>query len=1149
MGEIKKFKRVLVANRGEIAIRVFRACRELGIRTVAIYSEEDKNSLFRTKADEAYQIGKGKTPVGAYLSIDEIIALAKAKGVDAIHPGYGFLAENEEFAKTCAEAGIEFIGPTAEMMNQLGDKIQSKIVAHSVGVPTVPGVEKAIETEAEALEFANSCGYPVMLKAAAGGGGRGMRIVRSEEELLPQFRSARSEAAKAFGIDDIFIEKYLENPKHIEVQILGDKQGNIIHLFERDCSIQRRHQKVIEFTPALCLTDEQREAICADAIKIAEAVNYRSAGTVEFLLDHTTGKHYFIEMNPRIQVEHTVTEMVTGIDIVQAQILIAEGHSLDSKEINIKSQDDIKVTGHAIQCRITTEDPSNDFMPDTGTIESYRSPGGFGIRLDGGNGFQGSTITPFYDSLLLKVTAFSRSFDDTRRKAIRALGETIIKGVKTNIPFMLNVLNHPTFAAGECDTGFIANTPDLLDIGKVQDTELKVIEFLGNKFVNETKGKKRSYNVPVFPKFKAEELPELQGRGTKQLFDEMGAKDFTQWVRKQQRLFITDTTMRDAQQSLMATRVRTVDMEKIAPAVSVYGRKLFSLEVWGGATFDTAYRFLKEDPWERMEVLREKCPNILLQMLIRGANAVGYKNYPDNVIREFVKQSAKVGVDVFRIFDSLNWIQGMEVALDETLNQGMIAEPCLCYTGDILDPSRTKYTLDYYVRMAKELEKRGAHILGIKDMSGLLKPTAASKLIGMLKQEIGIPIHLHTHDTSGNGVATVLMAAQAGVDIVDAAFNSMSGLTSQPALNSIVASLQNSDRDTGLDSDGLQKISEYWRDVRPVYKEFESELQTASAEIYKYEIPGGQYSNLQAQVESFGLGHKLKEVKDMYKAVNMMLGDIVKVTPSSKVVGDLAIFMVQNGLTPENIVEKGANIDFPDSTVSYFEGMMGQPEGGFPEDIQKVVLKDKKPITCRPGELLEPEDFEAIRKKLQDELELEGTDREVISYALYPKVFEDYVKSIRKEGSFRHMGSDIFFHSLEEGETCEVKVADGVQLMVKLQEVRPVDNDGFREAIFEVNGNRRIIKIKDKTVTVNSSNSVLYANEDNPMEVGANIPGNIIKVLVKEGETVAANQPIAVIEAMKMETNIIAREGGVVERIYVSEGQQVKAGEMVAKLK
>ncbi len=1148
MGEIKKFKRVLVANRGEIAIRVFRACQELGIRTVAVYSEEDKNTLFRTKADESYQIGKGKTPVGAYLGIDEIIALAKAKGVDAIHPGYGFLAENVEFAKACAAEGIEFIGPTAEMMDRLGDKIKSKIVANSVGVPTIPGVEKAIETEEEALQFAESCGYPVMLKAAAGGGGRGMRIVRSKEELLPQFRSARSEAAKAFGIDDIFIEKYLENPKHIEVQILGDKEGNIVHLYERDCSIQRRHQKVIEFTPALCLTDEQREAICNDAIKIAQAVDYRSAGTVEFLLDKT-GKHYFIEMNPRIQVEHTVSEIVTGVDIVQAQILIAQGYTLDSPEIAIPNQEAIKVTGHAIQCRITTEDPVNGFMPDTGVIENYRSPGGFGIRLDGGNGFEGSEITPFYDSLLVKVTAFSRTFEDTRRKAIRALRETKIKGVKTNIMFMLNVLNHPTFAAGQCDTGFIANTPELLEIDKVEDKELKVIEFLGNKFVNETKGEKKNFNVPVFPKFKPEELKELQGRGTKQLFDEMGAKDFTQWVRRQQRLFVTDTTMRDAQQSLMATRVRTVDMEKIAPAVSVYGRNLFSLEMWGGATFDTAYRFLKEDPWERLEVLREKCPNILMQMLLRGANAVGYKNYPDNVIREFVKQSAKAGIDVFRIFDSLNWIQGMEVALDETLNQGMIAEPCLCYTGDILDSSKTKYTLSYYVKMAKELEKRGAHILGIKDMSGLLKPTAASKLVGALKQEIGIPVHLHTHDTSGNGVATVLMAAQAGVDIVDAAFNSMSGLTSQPALNSIVASLQHSDRDTGLDADGLQKISEYWKDVRPVYKDFESELQTASAEIYKYEIPGGQYSNLQAQVESFGLGHKLKEVKDMYKAVNQMLGDIVKVTPSSKVVGDLAIFMVQNDLTPENIVEKGANIDFPDSTVSYFEGMMGQPEGGFPEDIQKVVLKGKEPITCRPGELLEPEDFDAIREKLQDELGLEGTDREVISYAIYPKVFEDYIKSIRKDGNFRYMGSDIFFHSLEEGETCEVKLGEGKILIVRLQEVRPVDNEGMREAIFEVNGNRRIIKIKDKTVTVNSSNSVLYANEDNPMEIGANIPGNIIKVLVKEGEAVEANQPIAVIEAMKMETNILAASAGVVERIYVSEGQQVKAGEMVAKLK
>ena len=1146
MGEIKKFKRVLVANRGEIAIRVFRACRELGIRTVAIYSEEDKNSLFRTKADEAYQIGKGKTPVGVYLGIDEIIALAKAKGVDAIHPGYGFLAENVEFAKACDAAGIEFIGPTAEMMDRLGDKIKSKIVANSVGVPTIPGVEKAIASEEEAVEFARSCGFPVMLKAAAGGGGRGMRIVRSEEELLPQFRSARSEAAKAFGIDDIFIEKYLENPKHIEVQILGDKYGNIVHLFERDCSIQRRHQKVIEFTPALCLTDEQRKAICDDALKIAHAVDYRSAGTVEFLVDKE-GHHYFIEMNPRIQVEHTVSEIVTGVDIVQDQILVAQGYSLDSPEIAIPNQESIKVTGHAIQCRITTEDPANGFMPDTGIIENYRSPGGFGIRLDGGNGFEGSEITPFYDSLLVKITAFSRTFDDARRKAIRALSETTVKGVKTNIAFMLNVLNHPTFAAGMCDTGFIANTPDLLNIEKVEDNELKVIEFLGNKFVNETKGEKPQFNVPVFPKFKKEEMEGL--RGTKQLLDEQGPEAVAKWVKDQKKLLITDTTMRDAQQSLMATRVRTVDMEKIAPAVSVYGKDLFSLEMWGGATFDTAYRFLKESPWERLDTLREKMPNILFQMLIRGANAVGYKNYPDNVIREFVKESAKSGIDVFRIFDSLNWLDGMTIALDETLNQGKIAEACLCYTGDILDESREKYNLAYYVKMAKELEKRGTHILGIKDMSGLLKPMAAQKLISTLKQEIGIPIHLHTHDTSGNGVATILMAAQAGVDIVDAAFNSMSGLTSQPALNSVVAALQNSDRETGIDPDKIQKISEYWRDVRPVYAGFESELVTSTAEIYKYEIPGGQYSNLKPQVESFGLGHKFEEVKDMYKAVNEMLGDIVKVTPSSKAVGDMAIFMVQNDLTPENIYEKAAGIDFPDSIVSYFEGMMGQPEGGFPEKLQKLVLKDKPAITCRPGELLPPEDFEAIRKYLREELELEGTNREVISYALYPKVFEDYVKSIRKDGNFRYMGSDIFFHSLQVGETCEVKLGEGKLLIVKLHEVRPVDSEGYREAIFEVNGNRRIIKIKDTDVTVNSSNSVLYADEDNPLEVGANIPGNIIKVLVKEGEAVEEKQPIAIIEAMKMETNILATAKGTVEKIFVSEGQQVKAGEMVAKLK
>lgn len=1147
MSEFKRFKRVLVANRGEIAIRIFRACAELGIRTVAIYSEEDKNALFRVRADESYQIGKGKTPVDAYLGIDEIIELAKSKGVDAIHPGYGFLSENVDFAKACEDAGIEFIGPTHEMMDKLGDKIKSKLVAESVGVPTIPGVEKAIKSDKEALEFAKACGYPVMLKAAAGGGGRGMRIVRAESDLISEYRSARSEAKKAFGIDDIFIEKYLENPKHIEVQILGDKHGNLVHLFERDCSIQRRHQKVVEFTPALCLSDAQREAICSDAIKIASAVNYRSAGTVEFLLDQD-GNHYFIEMNPRIQVEHTVTEMVTGVDIVQSQILIAEGKSLDDSEININSQDDIKVRGYAIQCRITTEDPANGFAPDTGTIELYRSASGYGIRLDGGNGFTGSEVTPYYDSLLVKITSWALTFDGATRKAIRALRETQIKGVKTNIGFLLNVLNHPKFKNGDCHTGFIGATPELFDIPKKADKELRVLNYIADVVVNTTKGEKPKFDVPVFPKFTEEEISKLSG--TKQLLDAGGPNAVANWVKNQNKLLITDTTMRDAQQSLMATRVRTVDMAKIAPAVAMYGKDLFSLEMWGGATFDTAFRFLKEDPWERLETLRNKIPNILFQMLIRGANAVGYKNYPDNVIREFVKLSAQKGIDVFRIFDSLNWIEGMKIALDEVLKQDKIAEACMCYTGDILDSSKTKYNLDYYVKMAKALEAEGSHIIGIKDMSGLLKPMAAYKLITALKDEVNIPIHLHTHDTSGNGVATVLMAAQAGVDIVDAAFNSMSGLTSQPALNSIVSALENSSLETGIDVDGIQKISEYWQDVRPVYANFESDLKTSTAEIYKYEIPGGQYSNLKPQVESFGLGHKFEEVKDMYKKVNMMLGDIVKVTPSSKMVGDMAIFMLQNELTPENILEKGKSFDYPDSIVSYFEGMMGQPEGGFPKELQKMVLKGKKPITCRPGELLEPEDFDAIRNKLKDELGIEGTPIEVISYAMYPKVFEDYINTLKKQGSLRLMGSDVFFHGIKVGETCEVKISEGKELVIKLVEVREPQAGGMRDVVFEVNGNRRTVQIKDNDVedSVNTAVTVM-ADEDNPLEIGANIPGKIIKVLAKVGDKIAESDPIAIVEAMKMESKIIATANGIVDEIFIKEGQQVKAGEMVAILK
>jgi pyruvate carboxylase len=1144
----KKFKRVLVANRGEIAIRIFRACHELGIRTVAIYTEEDKFALFRTKAHEAYQIGKNKGPVEAYLNIDEIINLALKKHVDAIHPGYGFLSENADFARRCEEVGIEFIGPKSEMMESLGDKIQSKIAAKKAGVPVIPGVDKAISSEEEAVEVANMCGYPVMVKAAAGGGGRGMRIVRSEDQLLTAFRSAKNEAKKAFGIDDMFIEKYIEGPKHIEIQVLGDKYGNVVHLYERDCSIQRRHQKVIEIAPALSLTQEKREEICADALKIARSVSYRSAGTLEFLVD-MHGNHYFIEMNPRVQVEHTITEMTTGIDIVQSQILIAEGFKLDSEEIGIHSQDDIKPRGYAIQCRVTTEDPSNNFSPDTGKIDVYRTGSGFGIRLDGGNGYSGAVISPYYDSLLVKSTAYSRTFEDAVRKSIRAIKELTITGVKTNVDFLINVLNNDQFQKGECDTNFISDNPQLFDIRPRTDEEQRILRFIGEKIVNETKGNKKEYDVPDIPI-----ITSLDGlSGTKQILDAQGPEGVVKWIKDQKKLLLTDTTMRDAQQSLMATRVRTQDMKNIAKATAVYGNDLFSLEMWGGATFDTAYRFLKESPWKRLESLRKRIPNVMFQMLIRGANAVGYKNYPDNVIREFIKQSSENGIDVFRIFDSLNWLKGIEVSLDEVLKCNKVAEVALCYTGDILDETRDKYSLKYYVEKAKEIEKMGAHILAIKDMSALLKPYAAKKLISALKDEISIPIHLHTHDTTGNGVATVLMAADAGVDIVDTTFNSMSGLTSQPALNSIVAALGNTSRDTGIDLSGIQKLSDYWDTVRPVYNQFESDLKSGSAEIYKFEIPGGQYSNLKPQVESFGLGHRFNDVKHMYKKVNDMLGDIIKVTPSSKMVGDMAIFMVQNDLTPENILEKAKNMAFPDSIVSYFKGMMGQPEGGFPKELQELVLKGEEPITVRPGELLPSEDFDKIESYLKEKYRFNPCKKDIISYALYPDVFEAYIKSILEYGDVSRMGSDVFFHGLAEGETSEIEVAEGKTMIVQLIEIGKLDEEGNRTLDFEINGNRREIKIKDKTERIisnskNDSNSKI-ADPENKLEVGASIPGTIIKVLVKEGDAIKEGDSLLVVEAMKMETNIVASCAGTVESVFVQEGQQVKTGELLVKLK
>lgn len=1144
--QIRNFKKILVANRGEIAIRVFRACKELGIRSVAIYSEQDKTSLFRTKADESYQIGKNKTPVEAYLAIDEIIKLAKKKNVDAIHPGYGFLSENAEFAKKCEENDIVFIGPTSKIISSVGDKISSKIVAQAAKVPTIPGVEQAIKTDVEATNFANSCGYPVMLKASAGGGGRGMRIVKNEEELIRNFHEARSEAKKAFGIDDIFIEKYIDSPKHIEVQILGDKHGNIVHLFERDCSIQRRHQKLIEFCPAISLSEEKRLEICNDAVKLAKYVGYINAGTVEFLVDKDMN-HYFIEVNPRIQVEHTVTEEITGLDIVQSQILIAQGYRLDSNEISIKSQDDIHPRGYAIQCRITTEDPINNFAPDTGRIEVYRTGSGAGIRLDGGNGFTGSIISPYYDSLLVKLTARARTFKDAIRKSKRSISELKVSGVKTNSSFLLNVLNTKEFEQGICSTSFIADNPQLFEISHKGDKELKVLNYIGEKIVNVTKGNKKDFdNISASKPRLPEDLS-----GTKQILDSQGVDGLIKWIKSQDRLLLTDTTMRDAHQSLLATRVRTIDMLRAAKSTALYGKDLFSLEMWGGATFDVSYRFLMESPWKRLMELRKRIPNLLFQMLFRGSNAVGYKNYPDNVIKEFIVQSANAGIDIFRIFDSLNWLEAMKPSIDAVKSVGKVAEGTMCYTGDISDEKRDKYTLKYYVNLAKEIEKSGADILGIKDMSALLKPYAAHKLIKALKDEISIPIHLHTHDTSGNGVATVIMAAQAGVDIADGAISSMSGLTSQPSLNSIIAALEHSQRDTKIDLEKLEKVSAYWSSLRPIYEHFESDLKSGTTEIYKYEIPGGQYSNLKPQVDSFGLSDKFGEVKEMYKEVNEMLGDIVKVTPSSKMVGDMAIFMVQNSLTKDNIFEKGQNLTFPDSAITYFSGMMGQPEGGFPEKLQKMVLKDTKPITVRPGTLLEDEDFDAIATHLETKFGYKPTMRECLSYALYPKVYEDYRKSLIEYGDLSHINSDVFFHGLKIGETSEVEIEDGKILIITLLDISKMDKEGYVKLSFEINGNRRDIKIYDKNFGESNTDIIVtkFANPNDTMEIGASIPGNILKVYVQEGDSVKMGQSLILVEAMKMETNIVAKEDGVIEEILISQGQTVKSGELLIRMK
>ena len=1138
----KNIKKVLVANRGEIAIRIFRACADLGLHTVAMYSKEDVYSSFRSKADEAYQIGEQLGPVGAYLNIDLIIDLAKKRGVDAIHPGYGFLAENADFARACEENGIIFIGPPSKVLEQMGDKLKAKEIAISCGVPIIPGSTEPLKDGEEALAKAIEFGFPIILKAAAGGGGRGMRRCDKPEEVVAAYDMVHSEALKAFGNGDIFIEKFLERPKHIEIQVLADQYGNVVHLFERDCSLQRRYQKVVEYTPAFSVDQSIRDALYADAIKISKAVGFVNAGTLEFLVDNK-GNHYFIEMNPRIQVEHTVTEMVTGIDLVRSQILIAEGRPLSDPEIGIASQADVTTRGYSIQCRVTTEDPANNFAPDTGKITAYRSSGGFGIRLDAGNTYVGAEISPYYDSLLVKITTLDNTFEGACRKALRALSETRIRGVKTNISFVSNILSNPVFRAGQCYTKFIDDTPELFTISQSQNRSNKMLEYIGNIVVNDPTAGQKLYESPRFP-----DVPEGDPKpGLKQYLDQNGPEALSKWVLDQKKLLVTDTTCRDAHQSLLATRMRTRDMVKCAPAMAKILADCFSLEMWGGATFDVAYRFLNESPWERLDWLRREIPNIPFQMLLRGSNTVGYTSYPDNVVREFVRLSAEGGIDVFRIFDSLNWLPSMEVAIDEALKQNKFVEGTICYTGEITDTSRN-YTLKYYVDMAKELQKMGCHSVAIKDMSGLLKPYSAKVLVSGLKDALDIPVHLHTHDTTGNQVATTLMAAEAGVDIADLAISSMSSLTSQPSMNAVVAALEGQERDTGLSMMDLQKLTDYWADVRERYVDFESDLKTPVTDIYRYEIPGGQYTNLKPQVESLNLGHRFLEVKEMYKKVNDMLGDIVKVTPSSKMVGDLAIFMVQNDLTPENIVEKGAALSYPDSVVSYFKGMMGQPAWGFPKDLQKIVLKGEEPISVRPGSLLPPADFEAAKEHLRKVCGHEPSERDVISWLTYPKVLEDYFKNRAEYGYLTRLGSHVYFHGLAVGETNRVNIEDGKTLVIKYLGLGDANEDGTRVVQFELNGMRREINVQDKHAKA-SVHAVEKADPDDPMQVGASIPGAVSKVLVKKGDEVKENDVLLIIEAMKMETSVVARADGVVGEVKVEAGDSVVAGQLLMTLK
>lgn len=1143
-----EFNKILIANRGEIAIRIMRAANEMGKKTVAVYAEEDKLGLHRFKADEAYRIGEGLGPVAAYLSIDEIIRVARECGADAIHPGYGLLSENPEFVDACEQNGITFIGPKAATMRALGDKASARRVAMQAGVPVIPATEVLGDDMDAVKKEAAEVGYPLMLKASWGGGGRGMRPIFSESEVEEKVLEGRREADAAFGNSEGYLEKMIMRARHVEVQILGDMHGGMYHLFERDCSVQRRNQKVVERAPAPYLTEAQRKEVCDLGYKICKHVNYECAGTVEFLMDMDTNKFFFIEVNPRVQVEHTVTEEVTGIDIVQAQILIAEGKTIQ-EATGKKVQSEIVLTGHALQTRITTEDPQNNFIPDYGRLTAYRSATGMGIRLDGGTAYAGGIITRYYDSLLVKVTAKAQTPALAIARMDRALREFRIRGVSTNIAFVENLLKHPTFLDNTYHTKFIDETPDLFKFTKRRDRGTKVLTYIADITVNghpEVKDRPRpraDLKAPKPPALKSDAQ-----MGTRNLLEQKGPQAVADWMKAQQQLLITDTTMRDGHQSLLATRMRSHDMVKVAPAYSANLPQLFSMECWGGATFDVAYRFLQECPWQRLRDLRAQMPNIMTQMLLRGANGVGYTNYPDNVVQDFVRVAANTGVDVFRVFDSLNWVENMRVAMDAVQEQNKVCEGTICYTGDILNPDRAKYDLKYYVAMGNELKAAGAHVLGLKDMAGLLKPAAARILVRALKQEVGLPIHFHTHDTAGIASATILAAAEAGVDAVDCAMDALSGNTSQATLGTVVESLQNSDRDTGLDIDAIRDISDYWGSVRNHYAAFESGMQAPSSEVYLHEMPGGQFTNLKAQARSMGLEERWYEVARTYADVNQMFGDIVKVTPSSKVVGDMALMMVTQGLTRAEVEDPEKDVSFPDSVVDMMRGNLGQPPKGFPKDIQSKILKGEAPNTDRPGASVPPTDLAATRLELSKLLDgKEVDDEDLQGYLMYPKVFLDYMGRHRTYGPVRTLPTNVFFYGMEPGDEIAVEIDPGKTMEIRLQAIGETNEDGEAKVFFELNGQPRVIRVPNRMVKATTIQRP-KAETGNENHIGAPMPGVVASVAAIAGQAVKEGDLLLTIEAMKMETGIHAERDATVKAVHIAAGGQIDAKDLLIEL-